>query len=88
VQRWFAAQIDFDPFGFVNTNDFLLAISATADPTGVWELMDIPADREATTCRFSDARVGLTRGYLSANMFDVTGSLAGPTLVSIPKAGC
>src|SRR6266850_2156130 len=88
VQRWFAAQIDFDPSGFVNTNDFLLAISATADPPGVWRAVTIPADPGGND--FADfPTLGLdSQGvYLSANMFDVTGSLAGPTMVSIPKAG-
>src|SRR5215471_16078663 len=31
VQRWFASQADFDPSGTINTNCFLLAISASAE---------------------------------------------------------
>src|SRR4051812_45094751 len=87
VQRWFAVEIDFDPSGVVNTNDFLLAISATSDPTGVWRAVTMPADPGGND--FADfPTLGLdSQGvYLSANMFDVNGSLAGPTLMSIPKA--
>src|SRR5579859_1905993 len=43
-QRWFASQVDFDTSGTINTNRFLLAVSATADPTGTWKAVAIPSD--------------------------------------------
>src|SRR5437588_9104785 len=48
VHRWFAAQIDFDPTGTVNTNHFLLGISASGDPTGAWKAVTIPSDPGGT----------------------------------------
>lgn len=88
VQRWFAAQIDFDPSGFVNTNDFLLAVSATADPTGSWKAVTIPADPGGNdSADFPTLGLDSQGVYLSADMFDAAGNFAGPTVVSIPKAG-
>ena len=46
-QRWFAVQVDFtstaaDPT--LNANDFLIAVSATSDPTGAWRGFSFQAD--------------------------------------------
>lgn len=86
-QRWFASMVDFDPTGTVNTNHFLLAVSATADPTGTWKAFSIPSDPGGND--FADfPTLGLdSQGvYLSGDMFDANSTPAGPTFVSIPKA--
>jgi len=86
-KRWFASEVDFDPTGAINTNRFLLAISATEDPAGSWQGVGIPSDSGGN--HFADfPTLGLdAQGvYLSGDMFDAT-SPVGPVLVSIPKAG-
>ncbi len=88
VQRWFAVQIDFDPSGRINTNAFLLAASASADPTGAWHAVLIPSDPGGND--FADfPTLGLdSQGiFLGGDMFDATGAPVGSTLVSIPKSG-
>jgi hypothetical protein len=89
VQRWFASQVDEDPTLAINTDNFLLAVSVTADPTGAWKGVAIPTDPGGNN--FGDfPTLGLDgQGvYLSADLFDVNGSpLDSTTLVSIPKAG-
>ena len=88
VQRWFAAQIDFDPSGVINTNRFLLAVSANADPTGPWKAVAIPSDPGGNnSADFPTLGLDAHGVYLSADMFDVSGNLAGATLLSLPKAG-
>jgi len=86
-QRWFASQIDFDPSGSINTNNFLLAVSATADPTGTWKAVAIPTDPGGNN--FADfPTLGLdAQGvYLSGDMFDPSSNPVSSTLVSLPKA--
>jgi hypothetical protein len=87
VQRWFAAAIDFDPTFTINTNRFLLAISASPDPTGVWKGVAIPTDPGGSN--FGDfPTLGLdAQGvYLAANLFNTNGSMTADSLLSIPKA--
>jgi hypothetical protein len=87
-QRWFASEADFDPSGVINTNRFLLGVSATADPTGAWKAVAIPTDPGGND--FADfPTLGLdAQGvYLSGDMFDANSNPVGPSLVSIPKAG-
>lgn len=87
VQRWFAAQIDFDPNGVITTNRFLLAVSATADPTGTWRGVAIPADPTGnTSADFPGLGLDASGVYLSGDMFDAAGLAVGPALVSVPKA--
>ncbi|HZR16889.1 MAG TPA: hypothetical protein VFE51_06135 [Verrucomicrobiae bacterium] len=86
-QRWFASQVDFDSSGLINTNHFLLAVSAGADPTGAWQAFAIPSDPGGNN--FADfPTLGLdAQGvYLSGDMFDANFNPVGPTLVSIPKS--
>jgi hypothetical protein len=85
-QRWFASQVDFDSSGVINTNRFLLGVSAGADPTGTWKAVSIPSDPGGNN--FADfPTLGLdAQGvYLSGDMFDANFNPVGPTLVSIPK---
>ncbi|MBU6400632.1 MAG: hypothetical protein KGS61_09960, partial [Verrucomicrobia bacterium] len=86
-QRWFAVQVDFD----LNTNasnQFLLAVSSNADPTGTWTGFAIPADPVGGN--FADfPTFGLDANglYLGGDMFDPSNNSLGPTLVAIPKSG-
>ncbi len=87
VQRWFASQVDFDHSSTVATNRFLLAVSATNDPTGRWKAVAFGSDPSGRD--FADfPTLGLDANgiYLSGDLFDATGNPVGPTLVSIPKS--
>jgi hypothetical protein len=88
TQRWFALQVDFDPSGVINTNVFLLAVSAGPDPAAAWSAVALPSDpRGADFADFPTMGLDSQAVYISGDMFDVNGSPAGPTLFSIPKAG-
>jgi hypothetical protein len=88
-QRWFASQVDFnttvtDPTRVAN--NFLLAVSATSDPTGPWQGFRFRAD--PNTGRFADfPTLGLDANgvYISGDFFHAQTNF-GPGLVSIPKA--
>lgn len=87
VQRWFASMVDFDPTFTINYNHFLLAVSASADPTGTWRGVSFLTDTNAVN--FGDfPTLGLdSQGvYLSGDMFPPVGNPVGSSLVSIPKA--
>jgi hypothetical protein len=85
TQRWFASQIDFNPNNLKN-NRFLLAISATNDPTGTWNAVAFQADASGNFADFPMLGLNATGVYLGANMFAPGGSFAGVSLTSIPKA--
>jgi hypothetical protein len=88
VQRWFAAEIDFDVSGVANTNHFLLAVSATSDPTGAWKAVSIASDPGGNnSADFPTLGLDAAGVYLSADLFDVNGNPVGSTLLSLPKAG-
>jgi hypothetical protein len=87
-QRWFASEIDFDPSGAINANNFLLAISATADPTGTWKAVSIPTDPGGTNVAdFPTLGLDAQGVYLAGDMFDRSSNPVSSTLVSLPKAG-
>jgi len=93
-QRWFASQIDYDSTAANNgqdytleANDFLLAVSATADPTGAWVGFRFRADpSHSDFADFPTLGVDSAAVYLSGNMFKGTNNNVGPNLVSLPKA--
>lgn len=85
TQRWFASAIGFDPTGLINTNYFLLAVSADADPTGTWKAVAVLADSRD----FADfPTLGLDDNgvYVAGDMFPPFGNPTGMTLLSFPKA--
>ena len=86
-KRWFASMVDFDPVLDVQTtNRFLLAVSKTSDPTGVWQGVTIGSDPE--TGAFADfGTLGIDADgvYLSGDMFDSSDTQPGAALLSIPK---
>ncbi len=89
VGRWFASMVDAsaaaaDPT--MNANDFLLAVSASSDPTGAWHGFLFQAD--STTGYFADfPTLGVDQYalYLAGDFFHGSNSPAGPGLVVIPK---
>lgn len=96
-QRWFASQIDIDVFtqildNMLGMNHFLLAVSATSDPTGQWH--GVMFDSDPANGNFADfPTLGLDgQGvYLSGDMYDGASDpnapvALGPTLVSFPKS--
>jgi hypothetical protein len=87
-QRWFASMVDFDANASDPTaeaNDFLLAVSATSDPTGTWHGWQFQADPDnGSFADFPTLGVDSNAVYISGDMF--TNSVpVGPSLVSIPK---
>ncbi len=83
--RWFAVSVDNSR----GNNNFLVAVSATSDPTGSWKALKI--DSDAANTRFADfPTLGIDKQgvYVAANMFAVTGSNAAldVTILSLPKA--
>ena len=86
-QRWFASEIDFDPSGLINTNRFLLAISATANPAGAWKAVTIPSDPGGNnSADFPTLGLDAQGVYLSGDMFDANSFPVAVTVVSLPKA--
>lgn len=82
--RWFASQIDLNRTNLV-ANRFLLGISATADPTGVWQAVAWPADPGGTFADFPRLGVDANGVYLTGNQFDGSGNFAGVIITSLPK---
>ena len=83
--RWFASQVDFVP-GNEISNRFLLAVSATADPTGSWNGVAWMADPGGSFADYPRLGVDAKGVYLTGNQFDLIGNLAGVLITSIPKA--
>jgi hypothetical protein len=83
-QRWFASMIDDNSSNV--SNRFLLAVSATADPTGTWRGTAFTADPvNGHFADFPTFGIDADAVYLSGDLFDVFGDPVRPTLVSIPK---
>jgi hypothetical protein len=87
-QRWIAAELDyFTANKYVGTNDFLLAVSASSDPTGIWSAVKFKADPSGGRyADFTTLGVDASGVYLSADLFDGTQTAIAPTLAIIPKA--
>jgi hypothetical protein len=87
VQRWFASAIDLVPSG-ESSNRFLLAVSASADPTGAWHSLAFVADpTEGNIADFPTLGLDANGVYLAAFMFRPRDDAdVGQTLVSIPKS--
>jgi len=86
-QRWFASEVDFDPSLTVITNRFLLAVSATADPTGTWNGVAFPSDSSGFyAADFPTLGLDTLGVYISAILFDANQNAVGSSLFSIPKS--
>src|SRR6266478_4186019 len=87
VQRWFASMVDFDANAPVDpsleSNDFLLGVSATSDPTGAWHGFLFQADPD--TGYFADfptLGVDSNAVYLSGDLYHGETNPIGAALVS------
>lgn len=87
LQRWFASEMDDDPTGVFKTNRFLLAVSASADPTGTWRGVAFASSADpAYFLDFPTLGLDANAVYLAAVVGDDLRNPVGATLVSIPKA--
>ncbi len=91
VQRWFASMVDFDANApsdpSLESNDFLFAVSDSADPRGTWHGFLFQADPD--TGYFADfptLGVDSNAVYLSGDFYHGETDPIGPGLVSFPKA--
>jgi len=90
VQRWFASEVDFnstvdDPTA--SANDFLLAVSDTAEPTGTWHGVSFTADPDTGLfADFPTLGVDSNAVYLAGDMFSGGENPVGSSLWSIPKS--
>jgi hypothetical protein len=89
-QRWFATMVDVnasasDPT--LDANDFLLAVSATADPRGSWNGFKFQADPDhGDFADFPTMGLDANGVYISGDMFKGQNNpQIGPSLVAIPK---
>ena len=89
-QRWFASEVDLDANAddpTLESNDYLLGVSATSDPTGAWHAFLFPSDPDTGDfADFPTLGVDSSGVYLSGDMFYGMDNPVGPGLVSIPKA--
>jgi len=84
-QRWFAAMIDV-PSG-MGANRFLLAVSASADPTSTWRGVAWTADPvNGYFADFPTLGIDADGVYLGGNLFDANGAATGMVLASIPRS--
>ena len=76
VQRWFADELTYSgPLGY----GFFLAVSATADPTGMWNVYFIPsATSDLKGCGKSGCLPDFPQVGYDANGFYITADLFGP----------
>jgi len=89
-QRWFATMVDVnanaaDPT--LHANDFLFAVSTTADPTGPWNGFKFEADpTHGDLADFPTMGLDANGVYISGDMFKGENNpQIGPSLVAIPK---
>ncbi len=89
-QRWFATMVDVnasaaDPT--THANDFLFAVSATADPRATWNGFKFQADPDhGDFADFPTMGVDANGVYISGDMFKgESNPQIGPSLVAIPK---
>jgi hypothetical protein len=83
--RWFASQIDLNRNNSVS-NRFLLAVSASNDPTGQWNSVAFQADPAGNFADFPRLGLDAKGVYLTGNMFNGAGNFVGVLITSIPKA--
>jgi hypothetical protein len=91
VQRWFACMVDFDANApsdpTLESNDFLLAVSDSPDPTGAWHGFLFQADPDSGDfADFPTLGVDSNAVYLSGDIYFGQDNPIGPALVSFPKA--
>lgn len=87
-QRWFASMVDFNGNSLhLRGNRFLVAVSASADPTGAWSGFAFQADPiNLDFADFPTLGIDAEAVYLSGDMFDRQGNEVGPNFIVIPKS--
>src|SRR5437899_8517391 len=93
-QRWFASMVDFDANAAANgldptleANDFLIAVSATSDPTGTWHGFRLQSDPDnGYFADFPTLGIDTTGVYLSGDFYQGENNPLGAGLVSFPKS--
>ncbi len=93
-QRWFASMVDFDASTAgaggdptLESNDFLLAVSLTSDPTGSWKGFLFQADPDhGYFADFPTLGVDATGVYISGDFYQGEDNPLGAGLFSFPKA--
>jgi len=93
-QRWFASMVDFDANAAggggdptLESNDFLLAVSLTSDPTGAWKGFLLQADPDnGYFADFPTLGVDAKGVYLSGDFYQGESNPLGAGLFSFPKA--
>jgi hypothetical protein len=84
TQRWFAVSVDGDQ---LVTNNFLVAVSNTSDPTQGWTGFQIASDpTDQTWADFPMLGIDGEAVYLWANMWIGSAYATGGRLVVLPKA--
>ena len=89
--RWFASMVDFDANAAsdpsLESNDFLLAVSLTSDPTGAWKGFLFQSDPDnGLFADFPTLGVDSNAVYLSGDFYYGEDNPLGAGLVSFPKA--
>jgi hypothetical protein len=93
-QRWFASMVDLDASTAgaggdptLESNDFLLAVSLTSDPTGSWKGFLFQADPDnGNFADFPTLGVDANGVYLSGDFYHGESNPVGAGLFSFPKA--
>ncbi len=85
VQRWFASQVSYDPNSLTSDN-FVVGISATADPTGAWKAVTFIGGTNGQFADFPTVGLDANGYYIAGNIFDSNGNFLGVEVVSLPKA--
>src|SRR4051812_26073928 len=91
-QRWFASMVDFDANAAsgdpsLESNDFLLAVSATSNPRGGWNGFVFQADPDSGYfADFPTLGVDSNAVYVAGDFYQGEDNPLGPGLVSIPKS--
>jgi hypothetical protein len=86
-QRWFASGIDVPAMTPSGSNHFLLAVSATSDPTGSWSGVQTIADSlNSASAVFPTMGIDAFGVYQAADLLDSAGNRVGSALTVYPKS--
>ncbi len=93
-QRWFASMVDFDANAAgsggdptLESNDFLLAVSLSSDPTGAWKGFIFQADQDnGYFADFPTLGMDGNAVYLSGDFYQGENNALGAGLFSFPKS--
>jgi hypothetical protein len=85
--RWFVSMVDENLASRRQVaNRFLIAVSATSDPTAAWHGFAIPSSSLNYFADFPTLGIDSNGAYVSGDLFDRFQNPVGPIVVSIPKS--